>query len=543
MGFVIMRFYILRPIFFLWMLELSCSAAEQAPAMKAAESEIDNFINNLMVRDGIRPAPPANDYTIIRRLSLDLIGRIPTLGEVQSYVNSRDPQKKILLIDKLMASPAFIRYQAQQFDSMMTPLNAQEGRLRNYFVNALKTNRAWSQIFRELVTPDENDKNQEGSTEFLKQRLSDVDRLTNEVSVLFFGVNVSCAQCHDHPLVNDWKQDHFYGMKAFFSRTVNNGGFLAESEFGALKFKPNRGAEKQATPMFLTGQQVSLPNFRDAKPEEQKLEKVRFEKAKAAKKSAPAIASARTLLVETALKESNADYFARSIANRMWHRFMGFGLVNPVDQMHSENPSSHPELLKWLAQDTMHHKYDLRRLIRLIVTSDAYARSSRYPEVQQPAPRYFAVARLKALTPMQLATSLKIATALSEDLDKLKPELFEKQIENIENRVRDFANLIAQPTDDFQIGVNEALLFSNNNKIVVDFLVDNDSSLLGKLKKQSKTEEVIDMMFRSVLCRPPTADEQIIMQEYLNKRSDRKSKACEQMLWALITCSEFRFNH
>src|SRR5438876_884101 len=81
---------------------------------------------------------------------------------------------------------------------------------------------------------DESDPKTKGSSEFIKARVSDIDRLTNDVSVLFFGVNVSCAQCHDHPLVNAWKQDHFYGMKSFFARTFDNGGFLAEREFGPV---------------------------------------------------------------------------------------------------------------------------------------------------------------------------------------------------------------------------------------------------------------------------------------------------------------------
>ena len=112
------------------------------------------------------------------------------------------------------------------------------------------------------MLPDEKRPEAEGAGEFLRQRVNDLDRLTSEVSSIFFGVNVSCAQCHDHPLVRDWKQDHFFGMKSFFGRTFENGGFLGEREFGVVKFKTTEGVERQA--------RVDVPDRqgdRDAPPE------------------------------------------------------------------------------------------------------------------------------------------------------------------------------------------------------------------------------------------------------------------------------------
>src|SRR5262249_5539292 len=168
-------------------------------------------------------------------------------------------------------------------------------------------------------------------------------------------------------------KDHFFGMKSFFSRTFDNGGFVAEREFGTMKFKPNKGAEKQVQPIFLTGKAVELPNFREPNGDEQKKEKDKFEQFKKDKKQPPvATASARAKLVEVALQPENVEFFSKSIANRMWHRFLGYGLVNPLDQMHSENKPTHPKLLQWLARDTAAHNYDLRRLIRGIVLSQTY---------------------------------------------------------------------------------------------------------------------------------------------------------------------------
>lgn len=444
-----------------------------------------------------------------------------------------------------MASPGFIRHQAAQFDAMMAPTgNPGSGRLSAYFNEALKANKSWKQIFQDLLLPNENDPKQKGSIEFLKARVSDLDRLTIDVSVLFFGVNVSCAQCHNHPLVQDWKQDHFYGMKSFFIRTVDNGGTIAEKEFGQLKFKPNKGSEKPATPLFLSGDKIELANFREPTSEEQKKDKERLEKNKANKTApTPPAVSARAKLFEVALKPGNSQFFNKAIVNRLWHRFFGYGLVTPLDQMHSENPPNHPDLLEWLARDMVGHNYDLKRLIRGIVLSEPYARSSQYAGTAPPDPKYFAVARLKAATPMQYAVSLKIATTDPASFEKQKPEALEKKIEQLEGAARGFASLIAMPSDDFQIGVNEALLFSNNGRVVGDFLGEGQGTLIARMMGSPDSKQAIELAVRSIFCRPATNEEIQLFADYLQKRTDRSKEAYRQLVWAMISSAELRFNY
>src|SRR5439155_26490633 len=120
-------------------------------------------------------------------------------------------------------------------------------------------NRPRERMFRDVMLPDTTDKKTQGSSEFLRSRVKDLNRLTVDVSTTFFGVNVSCAQCHDHPHVHDWKQDHFYGMKSFLARTFEKGGRLEERDQGVVKFIPNKGKEKVAQVMFLTGKVVEEP--------------------------------------------------------------------------------------------------------------------------------------------------------------------------------------------------------------------------------------------------------------------------------------------
>jgi hypothetical protein len=519
-------------------------AASAVRADEPVERVIDREIDAALAAAGVEPAPQADDAALVRRLTLDLVGRIPTLGEVERYVGSSDPDKRAELVDRLLASPGYARHQAAQFEAMFNPDGDRRGGLREYLVGAVADNRGWDRVFRDLLLPDHADPPVKGAAEFLRFRASDSDRLTNDVAVTFFGVNVSCAQCHDHPHVRDWTQAHFYGMKAFLARTYEAGGVVAERGYGVVKYEPTKGPERTARMMFLSGGPLDDPSAREPTKDEEKAEKAAAEEAKKTKKAPPRPAfSARAKLVEVALADGNADFFARAIVNRLWHRFFGLGLVTPLDQMHAENPPTHPELLAALAKDTAAHGYDLKRLVRGIVLSKAYSRSSRYATEAAPDPRLFAVARLKPLTPMQLATSLKIAGTYPAEWEKEKPEEFEKRVEQAEGAARGFAGLLAQPNDHFQVGVGEALLFSNGERVTKEFLPDGSGSLLARAKAAGDPAEAVEQLVKVAYGRPPTGAERAALVEYVEQRLDRKVEAYRQVLWALVTGPEFRFVH
>jgi hypothetical protein len=495
-------------------------AGELFPPTLPIEEAVDRYVEAQLQEAGLQPAQPASDANFIRRLTLDLIGRIPTLEETRSFVASTKTGKRIELTDRLLNSPAFVRHQATEFDTLL--MTGTRGSVRPYLLMALAEGRSWDRIYRDLLLPDESDPKLKPAAEFLHQRVRDLDKLTAEVSSLFFGVNISCARCHDHPLVADWKQDHFFGMKSFFSRTYQSGGRLAERETGLVKFKTTKGVERQARLMFLTGKVVETKTSKDSS--------AKF--------------SARAELVKLSLQPDQRDFFARSIVNRIWHRFFGYGLVMPLDQMHSENAPSHPELLDWLARDLVEHGYDLRRLIRGLVLSRAYARASRWDKGEVPQPSLFAVARVRPLTPMQLAVSLRLAVTDPQTLPApSKPEELDKRLQGLEASAASLARLFDQPDEDFQVGVHEALLFSNGAIIEKDLLADGGDRLLNRLRQLTKDEEAIDLAVQTILCRPPRDEERKLLGEYLQQRVDRPVEARRQMMWALLTSAEFRFNY
>ncbi len=513
--------------------------AQQAilPKDRPIESVIDQSINEKLRDAGVAAAPQISDQSLIRRLTLDLAGRIPTEPETRAFSNSTDPNKRANLVDALISSPALARHLANQWDSLLSEGN--RGGLREYLVKAFGENRSWDRIFRELMLPDESDPKQKGASAYLLPRLKDVDRLTADVTSTFFGVNISCAQCHDHPKVEAWKQEHFYGMKSFFSRTFDNGGFIGERGYGSVKFKTTGGKEVQAKLMFITGAVVEASGQKEPGNEDQKRERETLERFKREKKPPPPPSfSARTALVNLALKSDENNYLAKAVVNRIWYQMFGHGLVMPMDQMHSENPPSHPELLEWLASDTKEHGFDLRRLIRGIAMSQAYSRTSKWTGTEPPKPSLFAVAIPRALTPMQLATSLKVAT-LDPGRIPPSPSFFE----TMENSARGVSGLFEFPREDFQIGAGEALVFSNSDRLQKEVLAEGGDRLVTRLQQLTLPEKRIEFAFQVILNRAPDAEEARVFGDYLRQRLDRSAEATRHLVWALLTSSEFRFNH
>jgi hypothetical protein len=525
---------------------LACASAASAgdllPPDRPIEEVVDHYLEAKLTKEGPGPAPSADDATLIRRLTLDLNGRIPTAAEVKLYVESTKPDKRAKLVDRLMTSPGFARHQADSFEAML--MAGTRAELRTYLGPAFTENRPWDEVFGDLIRGDAASPARKGASSFLKARAKDLDRLTSDVSSVFFGVNVSCAKCHDHPKVEDWKQDHYYGMKSFLGRTFEAGEFVGERDDGAVKFKTTDGEEKKAKFMFLTGRVVEVAGAEEPSKEARQAEKRNVDAAKKKKVAPPAPKqSARAKLVEVALGPGERDFFARSIVNRLWDRFFGTGLVVPLDQMHSANPPSHPELLAWLARDTIEHRYDLRRLTRGLVLSRAYARASRWDSAEPPDRRLFAVAAVRPLTPVQLAASMWVATADPASLpaDPTREE-HGRKVEDLAGRGRSLASAFARPGEDYQIGVSEALLMSNSDRLK-DLLADGGDRLVGRLAKIADRRERIDLAVRSILSRPAEKEEIDLLEDFLARHKDQPVEGARQLVWALLTGAEFRFNH
>jgi len=512
-----------------------------APNGKGIAEVVDFYVDAKLAADKVKPATAADDYEFARRATLDLAGRIPIVPELNAFIAEKSKTKRNELIDRLMKSDSFLRHQVVELNWLL--MDKQDGKMGNYLTKALKDGRTWDQIFREVILADQTDKNMRDVAVFIKERVKDPDVLTVDVSVKFFGVNISCARCHDHPEVPSWKQDNYFGMKSFFNRTYDNGDYFGEREYGQVSFTTTRGESKQAKPIFLSGAEIQEPKTLEPDKKAKEEEKKRSEKFKKEKKPLPPPKySRRAQLVKAGLKSGNNGYFARAIVNRIWHQMFGYGLVMPLDQMHGANTPSHPELLQWLARDLIEHDYDLRRTIRGLAQSNAYARTSRWSDSQRPAPSYFAAALPRALTPHQYGASLNIAVQNPGDVTKQKPEEQARRIAAWEKSGHGWASKFERPRELFQISVDEALYLSNNDRVRNELLNEN-GKLVGMILKLKGRQNRIETAWLAILSRKPTQAEIAAVEAYLGDRGDRLTDSWKQIVWSLLTSAEMRFNH
>ena len=522
----------------------TCASAYSGDVVEFAK-RIDQLVIARLSADGVQPAATIDAAAYLRRVSLDLAGRIPTLEELDAYLEADAKDRKQQLVQRLIDAPDFAFHQRNQLDILLLLRDEHNDKWREYLLEASKENRPWDQLFREVMTPEDTLSTDSRPVAYLKRRVNDIDAMTNDSSVTWFGVNIACAKCHDHPLVSDWTQAHYYGMSAFFKRTfTTRKGFASEHFDGNLKYTDVDGEEHEAELMFLTGAKTDAPK-QEIDAEELKKLQERIKKSQNDDKAEPPPRPdfrPRSRLVETALADTEHRFFARNIANRIWARLLGRGIVHPLDQMHSENPPSHPELLRLLADDLHASGFDLRRLIHAIALTDVYGRSVRATS-EKPSPETFAVAVPRPLSPRQLSLSLRIAGTSSEKMAKLIAEDWPKQREQLERQADGLARNLAIPDDGFQVSVSEALWFSNNQSVENDLLNASNDRLVGQLKKMESSEQIVTHAFKSVLSREPAKDERAAIIDYLSNRSDRSELALKQVVWALMTSPEFRFNH
>ncbi|MFP6575415.1 MAG: DUF1549 domain-containing protein, partial [Pirellulaceae bacterium] len=201
-------------------------AEDLLPPDRSIAEVVDFYVAYNLQEVQLSSAKPATDSALLRRTTLDLVSRIPTVREAQAYVTNNVAEKRAQLVDRLLASPGYLQHQVNELGHLLSPENTTG--LQKYLTYAIANDSTWDRIFRDLMLPPIKPAEGPEADRFIKARIGDIDKLANDTSVLFFGVNISCAKCHDHPLVEQWKQSHFFGMKSFFSRTFANGDFLAE---------------------------------------------------------------------------------------------------------------------------------------------------------------------------------------------------------------------------------------------------------------------------------------------------------------------------
>jgi hypothetical protein len=349
---------------------------------------IDRVIDSARVGP---PAPQAGDAEFLRRVSLDLTGMPPSVDELREFLGDKTAEKRVGKIDRLLTSPLFARHWATTLDVMLMErrpnVHVPADEWQNYLLRTAQSNRPLNEVMSELVTANGADPKLRAAARFFLDRGTDPNLITRDVGRIFFGRDMQCAQCHNHPLVKDYQQSDYFGLLAFinpgYSVTRKEGQkdvtFLAEKAGTDLTFDSVFVKnDKHVTGPRVPGE-TELPEPASPPGEEYQVNPADGVIA------APRF-SRRLKLASLATGGSNRA-FNENIGNRLWAVMMGRGLVHPPDLHHPANPASHPELLKLLADELVAGKFNVRSFLREVALTKVYQQTMDLPPDDGSFPR------------------------------------------------------------------------------------------------------------------------------------------------------------
>lgn len=519
-----------------------------ASAQPTLHQRVDTLIESGVPNYNKIAVPLADDAEFLRRVYLDLNGTIPTVEQAKTFLADKSPDKRTKLIDTLLASPEFARHFAQVLDVTLMerrPSKAKVTGWEEYLYTSVVANKPWDLLAREILSPDGADPKTRPQARFLLDRDGEPHLVTRDIGRLFLGMDFQCAQCHDHPLIDDYKQDMYYGVFAFLNRTsvVTD----AKLKMAVLSEKADGEVSYQSVfdPAKVT--KTSLPRVLGQSPIKDAEVKKGEEYIAKPDKTAQGIPKySRRSRLAAEVARADSEPFKQNIANRLWAHLMGQGIVHPLDLSHSHNPPSHPELLKLLGDEIASHKFDVKYLLRELALTKTYQRTSGRPSGVEAPARKYTLAQMKPLSPEVLAFALYQATgntdvertALAKGLNA--ETLYRRVSAAVAPLVRTFEGQAGMPQT-FDPSLDQAL-FLSNNATFKGWVSPRGNNLAARLTTM-KDEQVAEEAYLSVLTRQPTADEKALIQDYLKGKVKERPAAISEVIWALVTSAEFRFNH
>ena len=541
---------------------LLLTATFKVAAQETLATQIDRLVALQTPDYDKLAAPVADDAEFLRRAWLDLTGSVPPSADARAFLADQSPGKRAQLIDRLLATPEYARHMQRQFDLWLmrrlpqknVPVPEWEKFLRESFA----TNKPWDQLVRQILSNDGSDPNNRGPARFYLDRDGDMHVITKDVARLFLGLNFECTQCHDHPQIEEFRQEHYYGISAFFVRSFvmtdkekrvvfaekADGEATFESVF-EMRDKTSKGP-KSTLPRFLEASHISEPKF--DKPEEAYV--VRPDDKDKTVRPVPRF-SRRDKFAEFLASGENRR-FVRATVNRIWAMLLGRGLVHPLDLDHAGNPPSHPLLLAHLTEQFAANKLDLKWLIREIMLSQTYQRSSRgaSPDVNPPEAT-FARAQLRPLSPAQFAWSVMQATGEVDAHrlalgDKANEQTLVEKLAGYESRfVQLFGGEPGKPPATFEATADQSLFLANDPAItqMVRPKAGNTVDRLLKLPADN-IPAIAEELYLSTLTRLPSPEDLADVQALLaGAPAEARAELLYELVWATVTSAEFRFNH
>jgi hypothetical protein len=491
----------------------------------AGNNYVDQHIFDKLKLLSLAPSDLCTDQEFLRRVSLDICGVLPTPEETLAFLKSNAPDKRALLIDRLLERSEYADFWTLKWLDVLRS-NRRTIQIKGIHVyqdwlhEQIERNAPFDQIVRSLVTAKGNTSANPPANFYRIAR--DPQNLAETTAQLFFGIRMQCAKCHNHPFER-WTQDDYYSLAAFFAR-VRQKPDPSEGGTGAEYIYADRSGEVVQP---RTGH-VMAPKTIGAQPA----------------KAAPG--GDRLELLADWLTAS--PYFSRSLANRVWFHLMGRGIVEPVDDFRDSNPSANDELLEALSKDLVAHHFDVKHLIRVIANSRTYQLSAQTNNSNKDDIKYFSHAVTRLLTAEQLLDAICSATGVGEKYPGMPPgtraaQLPDGEVNNI------FLKTFGQPARELACECeregdsNLAQALQLINGPTINDKVRSPENRLGKLlSAKAPASEILTSLYLAALSRKPDADEVKTALAHLQRGVDKR-KAWEDVQWALVNSKEFLFRH
>jgi hypothetical protein len=488
---------------------------------------IDELVQAKWKKLKLLPSVVADDTTFLRRAYLDCIGTLPTPAEVRDFLTDGDAEKRAKVIDRLLARNEYADYWAVKWGDLLRNQrkNSKENQrgtfaFHAWIRNAFATNMAYDEFVRNIVAA-------QGTVDqhppvIWYRTVRNLTHQTNDTAQLFLGMRINCAQCHHHPY-EKWSQDDYYAFQAFFSRMGRKSGDTAQEP--AIFVQPGAGGVRNPStgktlmPRGLDGPEAVVGEDEDA----------------------------RQKLVDWMAAPDN-PFFARAIVNRMWAHFLGRGLVEPVDDMRVTNPPSNPELLDAMAKDLIAHKFDLKHLIRTIMTSTTYQLSSDPRPENIHDQQNYARAYPRRMPAEVMLDAIAQTTGVQDNFPGLPKGTRAIQLPD-ESVSSYFLDVFGRPARETacecerprEANLAQALHLLNSTD--VQGRVANQAGRLGIMLKEKKTDAtIVEELYLTTFARRPRPEEVKVALDYIAAQPDRRA-ALEDLFWALLNTKEFLFNH
>ncbi len=554
------------------------SSTSLVEASAPAVSKLDELLMKEWSSNHIKSAPAADDYQFYRRASLDILGTLPSPEALRAFAADSKPNKYTRLIDALLTDPRYAAYWSSYWEDILLKSDTKRNLVdraafKAWLTERFQSNTPWNQIVRELITAEgvntpggrvreriaaaennelDNNTDVNGAVNWLIQYGRAPQDIAGAASRQFMGVQIQCAQCHDHKTEN-WTTDQFQSFAAVFTRVraepadEREKGMMREVEISNVekprKLGPKAPAELRAIashePKALDGTSLEGENPRKA--------------------------------LSDWITSPKNPYFAKAIVNRIWAHFMGQGFFEPVDDQRPSNPVTALPILNELAADFVSHGCDLKYLIRTIATSAAYRLSA------SDSRELWSAFSPRALHSDVLMNSIMDATGLAPLVDDLAGE----RASEIRFRLRksfDFAfDVDEQKASTAYEGTIQEALFLQNGVLSQAASTAFEKTPFAQLIQSPKSdEEKIEIIYLRTLSRPPNAAELARWKAFLNEAANEpapkeaaqakpllpkedpiarlrkrlgvvarspKERAYEDMVWAIFNSTEFVTNH